>query len=152
MIRGILPKEECDPRFIIPYLCSRSRKEIPSEITLEYTHDAEKHERNAAINSGVVESINFSGELDIWDSAIMMHLKTNSKLFSSRDWSIIWATSMACNTLQLHVVKATKLWLHFHIERNQDLVISKQVTFTWENLFWNYAVVSRILDNPQIHQ
>ena len=57
--KGHFTKEACDLRFIIPYLCSRSRKEILSKTTLEYTHDAEKHHRNVAINLGVVELINF---------------------------------------------------------------------------------------------
>lgn len=73
------------PKNHAPYLRSNSRKEIPSNITLEYTHDAEKRDRSIAIKSGLVESINFSGQQDIRESAIMMHLKTNSKLFSSRD-------------------------------------------------------------------
>lgn len=74
-----------------PYLFSCSRKEIPNKTTFEYTHEAEKHEKNGT--SG--DSLPFTVELDMRESDNSMHLRTNSELFSSRDWSIICATSMA---------------------------------------------------------
>lgn len=69
---------------------------MPRKTTFEYTHDAEKHERNAAGDSEGMDCTAFTIEWDIRESAIFVHLNTNSLLFSSRDSSIICATSIAC--------------------------------------------------------
>ena len=124
----------------IPYLRSRSRKEIPTVTTLEYTHDDVNTWRIEDTDSEVEHWMGKS--VDTQDSAIFMHLNTTSVLFASRASSIICATSMAWKPNVTHGRRNKRLLKSLNLDTY--LFIREQIIAIWENWFWYYAVVSWI--------